>query len=77
MPTSEMPELKPGRYKHYKGQHYSVLGLALHSETEEWMVLYVPLYGQGGFWVRPASMFMENVVHEGRAVPRFSYCGDQ
>ena len=55
----KQPEHIPlGRYRHYKGQDYSVVGFARHSETEETMVLYVPLYGKGGYWVRPLSMFI-------------------
>jgi hypothetical protein len=60
-----------GRYRHYKGRDYSVLGFARHSETEEVMVLYVPLYGEGGYWVRPLAMFTSLVEVEGRQVPRF------
>lgn len=60
-----------GRYRHYKGRDYSVVGFARHSETEEWMVLYVPLYGEGGYWVRPLAMFTENVEHQGLQVQRF------
>ena len=65
-----------GLYRHYKGKHYSVLGFATHSETEEEMVLYVPLYGEGGYWVRPLTMFTEHVEFEGKTIPRFSYLGD-
>jgi hypothetical protein len=61
-----------GLYKHYKGQHYSVVGFARHSETEELMVLYVPLYGEGGYWVRPLTMFTESVTIDGATIPRFS-----
>lgn len=60
-----------GRYRHYKGKDYSVVGFARHSETEETMVLYVPLYGEGGYWVRPLAMFTELITHEGRQVQRF------
>lgn len=60
-----------GRYRHYKGKDYSVVGFARHSETEEVMVLYVPLYGEGGYWVRPLSMFTGSVTHAGREQPRF------
>jgi hypothetical protein len=60
-----------GRYRHYKGNNYSVVGFARHSETEEVMVLYVPLYGDGGYWVRPVTMFTESVLVNGQAVPRF------
>jgi hypothetical protein len=62
-----------GRYRHYKGQYYSVVGFARHSETEELMVLYVPLYGEGGYWVRPLPMFVEEVEHEGKRQPRFAF----
>ena len=67
-----MHSIPLGRYRHYKGRDYSVVGFARHSETEEVMVLYVPLYGEGGYWVRPLTMFTENVVVEGREVPRFA-----
>ena len=60
-----------GRYRHYKGKDYSVVGFARHSETEEVLVLYVPLYGEGGYWVRPLAMFTEEVVVEGKVMPRF------
>jgi hypothetical protein len=61
-----------GRYRHYKGRDYSVVGFARHSETGEVMVLYVPLYGEGGYWVRPLTMFTESVVVDGKSVPRFA-----
>lgn len=67
-----MQPIPLGLYRHYKGRHYSVLGFARHSETNEDMVLYVPLYGQGGYWVRPLAMFTEQVLVEGREVPRFT-----
>lgn len=73
MAQSSNPNSIPlGRYRHYKGRDYSVVGFARHSETEEVMVLYVPLYGEGGYWVRPLAMFTELVIHEGRQVPRFA-----
>ncbi len=62
----------PAIYRHYKGQLYEVSGLAQHSETEEWMVVYRALYGSYGLWVRPAAMFAETVSYEGGQVPRFS-----
>lgn len=62
-----------GRYRHYKGKYYSVVGFARHSETLECMVLYVPLYGEGGYWVRPLGMFMESIEWAGKTVPRFEY----
>jgi len=67
-----MDSIPLGRYRHYKGRDYSVVGFARHSETEEVMVLYVPLYGEGGYWVRPLQMFTETVSHEGNTVPRFA-----
>ena len=70
----KQPEHIPlGRYRHYKGQDYSVVGFARHSETEETMVLYVPLYGYGGYWVRPLSMFTETVTVDGVEQPRFQF----
>jgi hypothetical protein len=63
--------LRPGRYRHYKGNFYEVIGIARHSETEEEMVVYRNLYGDGSLWVRPLKMFMEDVVVDGRKVPRF------
>jgi hypothetical protein len=67
-----MQTIPLGRYRHYKGKDYSVVGFARHSETGEVMVLYVPLYGEGGYWVRPLAMFTEEITHEGRRVPRFA-----
>jgi hypothetical protein len=67
--------MKAGRYRHYKGAEYQVQGVARHSETGELLVVYTPLYGEGGLWVRPLGMFEESVVHEGREQPRFAYVG--
>ena len=67
------PEPRPGRYRHYKGNEYRVLGLARHSETREPLVVYQALYGERGLWVRPAAMFVEHVQSGGRRVPRFSF----
>ena len=67
-----VPDIKPGRYRHFKGNEYEVLYTASHSETMEPMVVYRALYGEGGIWVRPAFMWSEMVEHEGRLVPRFS-----
>lgn len=66
--------VQPGRYRHYKGNYYEVIGTARHSETEEPMVVYRPLYGEGGLWVRPEAMFLETVEVDGKRVPRFSRC---
>ncbi len=68
-------EVKCGRYRHYKGLEYQVLGVARHSETEEELVVYRPLYGEGGLWVRPLQMFVETVEMENGAVARFEYIG--
>jgi len=66
------PALAAGRYRHYKGGEYEVIGVATHSESGEQLVVYRPLYGAGGLWVRPLGMFLETVMHEGEAVPRFA-----
>ncbi|MBR6719789.1 MAG: DUF1653 domain-containing protein [Clostridia bacterium] len=68
-------EIKKGIYKHFKGNMYEVLGMALHSETVEEMVIYKALYGEGNTWVRPASMWDEEVEYEGRKVKRFEFIG--
>ncbi len=62
-----------GRYRHYKGKDYIVLGVARHSETDEQLVVYRPDYGDRGLWVRPLAMFQESVEVEGRIVPRFEF----
>ena len=64
--------ITPGRYRHYKGHDYEVIGVARHSETEESFVVYRALYGDRGLWVRPAAMFLDTVTVDGRSVPRFS-----
>ncbi len=66
-----MKTIPLGRYRHYKGKDYSVVGFVRHSETGEVMVLYVPLYGEGGYWVRPFGMFTGTVIVDGVTVPRF------
>jgi hypothetical protein len=66
----------PGRYRHYKGNEYEVIGVARHSETEESLVVYRKLYGDGSLWVRPLGMFMEDVLVSGRNTPRFERVGD-
>ena len=72
-----MATIRPGRYRHYKGNEYEVVGLARHSETEEELVVYRKLYGDHSLWVRPLAMFREDVVVAGRAVPRFERIGDR
>jgi hypothetical protein len=66
-----MEEIRPGRYRHFKGGEYQVLFLARHSETLEPMVVYQALYGERGIWVRPASMWEERIEREGYSGPRF------
>ncbi len=68
--------IRPGRYRHYKGNFYEVLGVARHSETKEEVVVYRCLYGDCSLWVRPLAMFAEIVTVDGRAVPRFTWCED-
>jgi hypothetical protein len=64
-----------GRYRHYKGKDYVVLGLARHSETEEELVVYRQDYGDRSWWVRPKAMFLETIEIDGRRVDRFRYVG--
>jgi hypothetical protein len=65
--------ITPGKYRHYKGKEYQVIGIAKHSETLEDLVLYKVLYGEGQMWVRPLKMFEEKVVVDGKKVPRFEF----
>lgn len=67
------PTIPLGKYQHYKGNHYEVIGVAQHSETREELVVYRALYGEYGLWVRPLQMFLETVVVDGQTVPRFKY----
>ncbi len=67
-----LPDTPPGRYRHYKGGEYEVLGVARHSETLEPLVVYRPLYNASGWWVRPHAMFFGTVEVEGRTQPRFA-----
>lgn len=69
-------ELQTGKYRHFKGMEYEVIGIARHSETDEPMVVYRALYGEGGLWVRPLSMWNEQVDRDDYHGPRFSYIGD-
>ncbi len=64
-----------GIYRHFKGNKYELLGVAKHSETLEEMVVYKALYGDYGVWVRPATMWNEEVEFEGKKVKRFTYLG--
>lgn len=68
--------IKPGKYIHFKGNEYEVIGTATHSETQEEMVVYRALYGDGGLWVRPAVMWNDIVEYNGRRIRRFSHIDD-
>lgn len=68
-----MDDIKPGRYRHFKGNEYEVLFLAKDSETLETLVVYRALYGDRAVWVRPASMWNETVVRDGKAYKRFTF----
>lgn len=74
-PLNSEPPLPLGRYRHYKGLDYEVLGVAKHSETGESLVVYRCLYGDFSLWVRPRSMFQESVELAGEQIPRFVYLG--
>lgn len=71
-----MDEIRPGRYRHFKGNEYEVLYVATHSETLEPMVVYRVLYGEGGIWVRPSAMWLDQVDRDGYCGPRFVYIGE-
>ncbi|QDT31156.1 DUF1653 domain-containing protein [Thalassoglobus polymorphus] len=70
-------QIKPGRYRHYKGNEYTVLEVARHSETLEELVVYRQEYGERGLWVRPKEMFGETVLVDGVETPRFAYLGNE
>lgn len=69
---SSLPSIQPGRYRHYKGGEYEVVGVVRHSETLEPMVLYRPVYNTSGLWVRPYGMFTDTVNIDGQVQPRFA-----
>ena len=69
-------DLKPGKYRHFKGNEYELIGIAKHSETLEPMVVYKALYSDGGLWVRPAAMWSEIVDRDDYHGPRFQYIGE-
>jgi hypothetical protein len=71
-PLPPLPATPPGRYRHYKGGEYEVIGAARHSETHEPLVVYRPLYDDTGWWVRPHAMFFGEVEIDGRRAPRFA-----
>lgn len=69
--------IRTGRYRHFKGMEYRVLYTAMHSETLEPYIVYQALYGEGGIWVRPATMWQEMITHDGKIQPRFMYIGEE
>lgn len=71
-----LPTIRIGRYRHYKGAQYQVIGVVRHSESLEPMVLYRPLYNDLGSWVRPYTMFLEVIRHEGVLQPRFVFIAE-
>lgn len=68
--------IKLGKYRHYKGKEYEVIGTAKHSETLEELVVYRALYGEHGLWARPIAMFLERVEVNGEKMPRFKFVGE-
>ena len=75
MSRDTLTTLRPGRYRHYKGQEYEVLAEAEHTETGEEVVVYKALYGDRRIWIRPKAMFCETVIADGREQPRFRLVG--
>lgn len=70
-----MNEIKLGKYRHFKGNEYEVIGIAQHSESLEAMVVYKALYGDGSLWVRPLEMWNEEITRDGKTFKRFQYIG--
>jgi hypothetical protein len=78
--TDTTADIKPGKYLHYKGNYYEVIGVGRNSETLEEFVVYRALYnsekfGSNAIWIRPKEMFAENVTVDGKEIPRFKYVG--
>jgi hypothetical protein len=71
-----MTDIKRGKYRHFKGMEYQVMDVARHSETQEDYVVYRALYGEGGLWIRPLSMFIETVDRDGKVQPRFAFVSE-
>lgn len=71
-----MGEIRLGKYRHFKGNEYEVVAVGKHSETLEDYVIYRALYGEGGYWVRPLSMFLEVIERDGKRLSRFEYIGE-
>ena len=76
-PKNAAPDLRPGRYRHYKGKEYRVLHVARHSETMQLLVVYQTLYGDFNWWVRPLEMFTEFVEVDGKRVRRFEFVAEE
>ncbi len=74
---SDPHAIKPGRYRHFKGNEYDVVGVAKDSETLQTVVVYRALYGEQGLWVRPLEMFAELIERDGKTIPRFQYVGER
>lgn len=74
--TDIMEEIKKGRYRHFKGNEYRIIGFGKHSETLETMVIYKALYGEGEIWLRPISMWNEEITRDGKTFKRFTYIGE-
>ncbi|MCW8092647.1 DUF1653 domain-containing protein [Alteromonas sp. ASW11-130] len=74
--TSKLRKVRPGLYKHYKGNEYRVIGVATHSETKERVVVYRPCYGEQALWVRPLEMFCETISVNNESVPRFAFLSE-
>lgn len=72
-----METIRPGIYRHFKGNLYEVIAIAKHSETLEELVVYRALYGEHGVWVRPVSMWNETVERDGKTYQRFTYIEDK
>lgn len=70
-------EIKTGKYQHWKGKMYEVIGIAKHSETLKEFVVYRALYGKNELWIRPKEMFLEKVIVNGKEIPRFKYIGEE
>ncbi|NQZ11913.1 MAG: DUF1653 domain-containing protein [Algicola sp.] len=69
--------VEQGLYKHFKGQFYQVIAVAKHSETQEQHVVYQPMYGERGIWIRPLAMFDETITREGQTFKRFALANDE